>query len=386
MVVLSLRRVLVVVLNLMGSCTILGKISPLTKQYAMQSTLYYSPYPDTKVCRTVPGLSKSQIELCYQQPDTFVAALEGLKEAVNECQYQFQGHRWNCSSLATKSKNPHNSAIFQKGYKETAFAYAIASAGVAISVARSCSAGTLMNCGCDSKAYKKRKPRDLTGKPSKSSWKWDGCSHNLKYGVRFSKMFLDSRETAEDIHSRINLHNNQVGRMAVSKNMQTKCKCHGMSGSCELKTCWRAAPDFRFIGKTLKDRFRSAILVDQTNLGNKSLRKLNVINQRKRRKQKNKQQKPWRNKNKRDLSYDLLYYQKSPTFCDRDQSLDVPGTAGRSCNITSTGPDGCSALCCGRGYNLIKQRKVEMCNCKFHWCCQVKCDTCNVEKWISVCK
>ncbi|XP_019876942.1 protein Wnt-10a [Aethina tumida] len=383
MVARLLLAVVVLVLNLLGSCSALAKLATQKKQYAIQSTIY-SQDLDTKVCRTVPGLTKAQMGLCYQQPDTFVVALEGLNEAVKECQHQFHGHRWNCSSLSTKSQNPYISAIFQRGYKESAFASAIASAGVAIAVARSCSSGLLSNCGCDPRPYKMRRPRQAAN--GRTAWKWGGCSHNLRYGIKYSKQFLDARERAEDIHSRITLHNNQVGRLAVSNNMQVKCKCHGMSGSCELKTCWRAAPDFRFVGKTLKERFRSAILVDQNNLGDKSLRSLNVINQKKRRKNKQKQWTFRRNKNKRDLSYDLLYYQKSPTYCDRDQSLDVSGTTGRHCNRTGVGSDSCSNLCCGRGYNTIMDRRDEMCNCKFRWCCEVKCDTCNVEEWISVCK
>lgn len=47
-------------------------------------------------------------------------------------------------------------------------------------------------------------------------WKWGGCSHNMDFGVEFSTLFLDSREKAEDIQSKINLHNNKAGRMVIS--------------------------------------------------------------------------------------------------------------------------------------------------------------------------
>lgn len=46
-----------------------------------------------------------------------------------------------------------------------------------------------------------------------SRWKWGGCSHNMDFGVEFSKLFLDCREKAGDIQSKIHLHNNQAGRM-----------------------------------------------------------------------------------------------------------------------------------------------------------------------------
>ncbi|KAJ8975528.1 hypothetical protein NQ317_012038, partial [Molorchus minor] len=86
---------------------------------------------------------------------------------------------------------------------------------------------------------------------------------------------MRTEEKFTDINSRTRGIRKAMSMAAVSNNMQVKCKCHGMSGSCELKTCWRAAPEYRVIGKALKERFRSAILVDQTNLGNKSLRKFN---------------------------------------------------------------------------------------------------------------
>nr|CAD7257631.1 unnamed protein product [Timema shepardi] len=239
------------------------------------------------VCKTFPGLSKEQLELCHRYPDVTMTAVEGLQMAVDECQYQFQWHRWNCSSLSTKNKNPHSSVLLQKGYRESAFAYAISSAGVAHSVARACSMGRLTACGCDPSGFRatarrnfnpggrgrsrnKQPPSQKKQPRASSRWKWGGCSHNVDFGVDFSEKFLDAKEKAGDIQSRINLHNNQAGRLAVSTNMQVRCKCHGMSGSCELKTCWKAAPNFRVVGQALKEKFRSAVLVDQSNLGNGS--------------------------------------------------------------------------------------------------------------------
>jgi hypothetical protein len=56
---------------------------------------------------------------------------------------------------------------------------------------------------------------------STSRWKWGGCSHNLDFGIDFSRSFLDSREKAGDIQSRINLHNNQAGRLVSETEVDT---------------------------------------------------------------------------------------------------------------------------------------------------------------------
>lgn len=90
------------------------------------------------------------------------------------------------------------------GFKETAFAYAISSAGIAISIAKRWSQGLIVNSGSDNHKYKK-----------KDAWKWVGCYHNFYYGIKFSKMFFESKETSDDIHSQISLHNANVGRMVI---------------------------------------------------------------------------------------------------------------------------------------------------------------------------
>lgn len=47
----------------------------------------------------------------------------------------------------------------------------------------------------------------------------------------------------------MNLHNNEVGRRAVIKKSRVTCKCHGVSGSCSLITCWQQLTSIREIGE-----------------------------------------------------------------------------------------------------------------------------------------
>ncbi|MCL4161459.1 UNVERIFIED_CONTAM: hypothetical protein GTU68_017837, partial [Idotea baltica] len=64
----------------------------------------------------------------------------------------------------------------------------------------------------------------------------------------------------------------------------------------------------------------------------------------------------------------------------------IPGTSGRTCNVTSRGLDGCELMCCGRGYTTQVKQVKERCSCTFHWCCEVKCKTCFKQHTIHTCR
>lgn len=175
--------------------------------------------------------------------------------------------------------------------------------------------------------------------------------------------------------------------------MKIRCKCHGMSGSCQLKTCWKSAPEFRIVGKVLKNMFRNAVLVNQSNMGNgeviipsNRMNKQRIRNTIRSHHRKNLNKHSLAQFNGKSFENTLFYYQRSPTFCERDPSSDVHGTSGRRCNRNSTGIGSCSSMCCGRGYNLVREHRVEKCACKFQWCCKVECKECHSEDWISTCK
>ena len=95
--------------------------------------------------------------------------------------------------------------------RETAYIYAISSAGVMYSVTRACAKGELEGCGCDV---------SVRTKDTKGKFEWGGCSENLRYGSQFAEDFVDSKEQKEQDLSEngmMNLWNNQAGRLVSNK-------------------------------------------------------------------------------------------------------------------------------------------------------------------------
>ncbi|XP_061470787.1 protein Wnt-10b [Rhineura floridana] len=334
--------------------------------------------PNT-VCMTLPWLSRRQLGLCTRSPEAMASALQGIHLAIHECQHQLQERRWDCSDLSSSSGTMLlNSAILKRGFRESAFAFSLLAAGVTHAVATACSLGELQSCGCGRQGTENQKLKlsqlqtlsqgktSLWGEPGpQDTWEWGGCSADFDYAQRFARHFLDPREKPRDAHARMQLHSHRVGRKAVSELGQRRCKCHGPSGSCQFRTCWLAAPDFRHVGSNLKKRMDHAILLRPHNSNSGAFR-------------------PRLHRSR--LAQHLIFYEPSPDFCEPDSSLGSPGTHGRSCTKGSSQPDGCSSLCCGRGHNVLQEVQVQRCHCRFHWCCHVQCEECPAMEWVSICK
>ncbi|XP_054708000.1 protein Wnt-16-like [Uloborus diversus] len=314
------------------------------------------------LCSTVPGLVQQQQRVCQAHPAVIRAVSSGARRGIQECQNQFRHNRWNCTIEGGESVFDHT---LQRGSRETAFIYAITSAGATHAVTQACSAGNLTDCSCDASR------QGQSG--GEGAWKWGGCSDNVRYGTLFARQFVDAPERSppakRDVRALMNLHNNNAGRLAIARQMELKCRCHGVSGSCELKTCWNKLPSFEQVGRFLKSKYDSSIQV--------SLR----AKRRLRRRGKVKRKVPVQKE-------DLVHIHRSPDFCLRDPKRGILGTQGRRCNRTApaVSPQACTLLCCGRGYNTQVIRKLERCQCKFHWCCYVKCKTCETMEEIYTCK
>ncbi|XP_055599273.1 protein Wnt-6 [Uranotaenia lowii] len=212
-------------------------------------------------------------------------------------------------------------------------------------------------------------PKSMTGgtKGQDGTWEWGGCDDNVNFGFRKSKDFLDARlRRKSDIRTLVKLHNNNAGRLAVKQFMRMECKCHGLSGSCTMKTCWMKMPPFSEVGTRLKEHFDGATKVIATNDGQGFMPDDPSI--------------------KLPTKRDLVYTEESDDFCEPNAKSGSLGTHGRECNITSNGVDGCNLMCCERG-QIRKQVEVKRnCNCSFKWCCEVTCSTCIDLKDVYTCK
>lgn len=94
---------------------------------------------------------------------------------------------------------------------------------------------------------------------SEKDWVWGGCSDYPEYGENASKKYLDVMETGIDAQTYVNLHNYGVGREIVKRTMKKHCKCHGMSGSCTVKSCWMQMTSFSEIARQLRKRYDYAV-------------------------------------------------------------------------------------------------------------------------------
>lgn len=161
----------------------------------------------------------------------------------------------------------------------------------------------------------------------------------------------------------------------VKNQVNTTCKCHGVSGSCTVKTCWLQLAPFHSVGNILKRKYEQA--EQAFSHTNKATGKTQLSKRR---------PGDWGGNgllgsNMTSLRRgELAYMEESPSFCRR--SRYSPGTRGRVC----TKDGSCESICCGRGYNVQHRRVKKACHCEVIWCCMVKCKECWESEVIYMCK
>ncbi|XP_046733771.1 protein Wnt-11-like [Diprion similis] len=306
-------------------------------------------------------LERKQARVCRASPDVMPSLVEAAKDTSTVCQQTFRYRRWNCSSIQLA---PNYTQDLLGGTREQAFVYAMSAAAAVWRLARGCALGSLAACSCATPPRREPpSPSALTSSSialgalaSRSSFKWGGCGDDVKSASRIAKRFLQASSlpgsgTLGKFMHAVNMHNNRAGRRAVEQSLTLECKCHGVSGSCSVRTCWRGLSSSGPVvaGKRLLQRYATAAEVRARPGG-----RLPPL---------------YHHDN-------LLYTTKSPDYCLPDKKRGSLGTAGRQCNASSSGYEGCEYLCCGRGHITKTKEILERCQCKWYNCCYVKCKTC----------
>ncbi|CAM9607856.1 unnamed protein product [Lampetra fluviatilis] len=320
-------------------------------------------------------LQRKQRRLCRRDPGLGPALLEASGLGAAECQAQFRAERWNCSLEA-----PHRANILKRGFRETAFLFGVSAAGLAHSVSRACSAGRLERCTCD----------EAPQLQNRQAWQWGGCGDNVKFGLKFTRAFLEQqrRGGGMDVRARVDAHNSDVGLKVVRSGVRTTCKCHGVSGSCSVRTCWRQLAPFGESGRLLKRAYDSALRV--TGLANGATADGGGFPRGPARppppppapSSPSSSSGAAAAASSSPLEMDLLlfYLDDSPSFCR--PSRFSPGTGGRPCHREGS----CESLCCGRGHNTQSRVTQRPCQCQVRWCCYVECKQCVQREELFTCK
>ncbi|XP_055643741.1 protein Wnt-8 [Toxorhynchites rutilus septentrionalis] len=220
--------------------------------------------------------------------------------------------------------------------REAAFVRAISTASMIYTYARNCSRGTTFErCGCRAS---------------------DGRSHcSVEEQLELDPGDSSSRLDAKGYG---NAHNRRAGWVAVQNAVRKHCRCHGISGSCAMRTCWSTMRTFAEIAAGVKQMYVEGVRLFVDNSGKLNSGKIRPDQ--------------------------LVYIHPSPDYCQRDVIPGWLGTYNRQCsmargaNVRAGERKSCRNLCRQCGLKVRKQTKVEQrkCNCRFNWCCQVICDSC----------
>ena len=158
----------------------------------------------------------------------------------------------------------------------------------------------------------------------------------------------------------------QVIRDSISDS-DTQCKCHGVSGSCAVKTCYSQLTNINDIALKLKERYDASCEVKSNGHS----------------------QNTWIPKSDSCSSFSEkdFIFRTDYDWCVSNPVVDATGVVGRVCEPHSDGPNSCQNLCrrCDKTpIKLTQLVQVER-NCQFHFCCEITCERLQREESYHVC-
>ncbi|XP_078382932.1 protein Wnt-8b-like [Oculina patagonica] len=280
----------------------------------------------------------------------------GGHRGLEECQKQFKNEIWNCAIENNNVLGELSTLTYAT--RETALLHAITAAAITHEITLQCRENKIPGCRCV----------ELKNRQQKSGteyWQWGGCSDNIWYGENMTRSFIDSLEQGDNARKVVNLHNYDVGRKVVKLTMQRECLCHGVTGSCNFKTCWKSLAPFSVVGAVTKEMYHHA---EKVTVFDDVLRG-----------QDNKQV------TRRDKK--LVFLDSSPDYCVRNKTAGSLGLLGRTCRSDDVSTGTCKSLCdsCNLGHKTEEHTKTVRCRCKLVWCCSVECKTCTKNYSLTTC-
>uniref|UniRef100_A0A0K0ENH8 Protein Wnt n=1 Tax=Strongyloides stercoralis TaxID=6248 RepID=A0A0K0ENH8_STRER len=292
-------------------------------------------------CDDIPNLTNRQKSICYNHGTSFEDILNGIIKAKLQCTNLFKNNIWNCKG--SNDNNIFGFDVSKLQIKEKAFIYAYASAAATISVAKGCARGNNPRCSCGFM------PENEINMEEKYGFRWSGCSDNIKYAGNIVRHFFENQKKNDHSTTLMDSHNFMIGRIMAKKSYRKICKCHGISGSCQTKTCWMTTNSIDEIGNDLKNLLESAKIIKTLNTRSIDIKGGGL-----------------------SFSRNLIYHDSFNNFCIKNGSLGISGVSGRECYSN----EHCKNLCCNKGFTSHMELIEEPCNCKFEYCCQVKCKSC----------
>ncbi|NWT86493.1 W11B2 protein, partial [Lanius ludovicianus] len=314
-------------------------------------------------------LVPEQLQLCRRHLEVMPSIVRAARRTQALCQQSFADMRWNCSSI---QRAPSFGPDLLTGTREAAFVHALAAAAVAQGIARSCASGELplwspapLAAGEEVPDLRQQMPARFLGCPEhQEATKWLKSGSELFHPLKLPMGALGSQSLGFERQT----HLFPCALQVLRDSLDTRCKCHGVSGSCSVKTCWKGLPELDEIASDLKSRYLAALKVTHRLVGPR------------------KQLIPKEGDARPVTEMDLVYLINSPDYCTPNPQLGSLGTQDRPCNRSSVGSDSCDLLCCGRGYNTYTEEVTERCHCRYRWCCSVVCRRCQRSLQRHVCK
>nr|CDO67895.1 Wnt H SciWntH [Sycon ciliatum] len=274
----------------------------------------------------------SSLQLCRLSGEEITSLMKGAAGGIFDCQMLMASQRWNCSSSDWK-------VFLGKTHKEAAFVHAVISIAVSAQLVHDCNNGRLPSttiCGTN------------------PSCQGSSCTKEIiTYGYSTAKIldWLNSPDQLQSMKWRqalLHNHNRDVGRVVVKKQMKKTCDCNGISASCLEMRCYHRLPSTR---EMVSGLMNNAVFLPWKEHRNQVHHSLKTVRRR------------------RSGKTTLVFMKRSPSYCCTDRSQGILGTEGRSCNSH----DSCRKICCSEEKEEIG---LDKCNCKFIFCCELKCEKC----------